>query len=754
MALFKDKSSSSDSKDKEKSKSSGGGSSSKDKSGGSSGGYGGGSSISSGSSSSGKDKSGSGGGSSIASGGDGGGSSYSKEKSKSKSGGSGGSIASGGDSSSGKTKSGSPSSSASSGKSKSPSSSSLSSGGKDKSGGLPRGFLSGGTKSFFAGEDRNDPKQKTSPIGPTSPSWEQFQDFNELSSMPSLENMSPAQQLLLTDPGAIDQVIAGFEPTAALTEALGGFLAEGNRHREERIAERAEAGVTPSEGPIDWNAIFYDLNAPKRERGVEFEGPVDWGGIGNAIGGMFGGIPEALTGPAPRLMEPPRQAPGTNFGGFVERGQPYSTGPKVDPESGFVQDPRTGTYYPPEVVERLVAEDPAALQSPAVQQALAAETQRVLGGGAPAGIAEAVAPSGIAMATEVLPPMPRKDPRVFTTAGPLRERGETPPPVTYDAPPTVPPDMAAVVQPETLMPGMVPGAQPQPSGAPAAREPTMWENVVDMAGSVADNTLLGTAVKHLFPDVWYGAGEMMKGNGGFGLSGTLSESEFNAANNFGSIASRGEGRFPDENRNGIDDRLEKPPKPSDPIPPPVTPDPNAPKPGTVSPTEYDRWGEVVFPDLPPYNPGIDPEWLYFRKRYAEGGIVDAASPNNPGPMSGIDPRVVIIADAEDALAGQHPEPERAIQAFIEAFGPEALEVLKTQVSAGMTLRGKKGRLVEGPGGPKDDAIPATIEGQEPAALSDGEYVLSAAAVEGAGKGDREAGAAQLAQLDDMLASQA
>lgn len=40
----------------------------------------------------------------------------------------------------------------------------------------------------------------------------------------------------------------------------------------------------------------------------------------------------------------------------------------------------------------------------------------------------------------------------------------------------------------------------------------------------------------------------------------------------------------------------------------------------------------------------------------------------------------------------------------------------------------EGGEIEGPGGPTDDAIPAVIDGEIPAALSDGEFVMTAAAV--------------------------
>ncbi len=53
-----------------------------------------------------------------------------------------------------------------------------------------------------------------------------------------------------------------------------------------------------------------------------------------------------------------------------------------------------------------------------------------------------------------------------------------------------------------------------------------------------------------------------------------------------------------------------------------------------------------------------------------------------------------------------------------------------------------GGAVEGPGGPKDDMIPAQ--------LSDGEHVITAKAVRGAGNGDREKGHAALNKLQAML----
>lgn len=50
------------------------------------------------------------------------------------------------------------------------------------------------------------------------------------------------------------------------------------------------------------------------------------------------------------------------------------------------------------------------------------------------------------------------------------------------------------------------------------------------------------------------------------------------------------------------------------------------------------------------------------------------------------------------------------------------------------------RLLRGPGDGMSDDIPAHIEGQEAAALADGEYVFPAQAVSALGNGSTEAGA--------------
>lgn len=61
-----------------------------------------------------------------------------------------------------------------------------------------------------------------------------------------------------------------------------------------------------------------------------------------------------------------------------------------------------------------------------------------------------------------------------------------------------------------------------------------------------------------------------------------------------------------------------------------------------------------------------------------------------------------------------------------------------------------GRYVSGPGSGLDDAIPAIINGRQPAALSSGEYVIPARVVSGLGDGSSEAGVKKLDALVNQV----
>lgn len=131
-----------------------------------------------------------------------------------------------------------------------------------------------------------------------------------------------------------------------------------------------------------------------------------------------------------------------------------------------------------------------------------------------------------------------------------------------------------------------------------------------------------------------------------------------------------------------------------------------------------------------------------------GGIAGAMPPAEGMGLEGMPPGgeaalYQIVADAKSALEGTHPDPEAALEAFIEVFGEEELDSLQAAI------------IEEMQGGPPadpsmgdgmSDSVPAIIDGQEPAALSEGEYVVDARSVSDLGNGDTESGARVLDQM--------
>jgi hypothetical protein len=60
------------------------------------------------------------------------------------------------------------------------------------------------------------------------------------------------------------------------------------------------------------------------------------------------------------------------------------------------------------------------------------------------------------------------------------------------------------------------------------------------------------------------------------------------------------------------------------------------------------------------------------------------------------------------------------------------------------------RHIKGPGDGMSDSVPAVIDGQQPAALASGEFVIPADVVALLGNGDNDAGARALQQMVDRI----
>ena len=113
-----------------------------------------------------------------------------------------------------------------------------------------------------------------------------------------------------------------------------------------------------------------------------------------------------------------------------------------------------------------------------------------------------------------------------------------------------------------------------------------------------------------------------------------------------------------------------------------------------------------------------------------GGIEDGAEQENP-----------IITNAKAAIAGQHPEPQKAIGQFVQVYGDKAFMQLRNQVIAEQSLDQREdaglGGMITGPGTGTSDSIPAKITQNgkpvEDIRVADGEYILPDTTVEKIGK---------------------
>jgi hypothetical protein len=141
-------------------------------------------------------------------------------------------------------------------------------------------------------------------------------------------------------------------------------------------------------------------------------------------------------------------------------------------------------------------------------------------------------------------------------------------------------------------------------------------------------------------------------------------------------------------------------------------------------------------------PYIDPR----RRMMEEGGI--ASMPQEGGDAVALQ----VTQDAVEAVRGEHPEPEIAIESFVSYFGPEAFESLRRLVIQEESARtmGKADGLVNGDDGGRDDVQRGTIDGDQELNISGGEYIFSADDVALIGDGNTEAGARRLDEARDKL----
>ena len=166
---------------------------------------------------------------------------------------------------------------------------------------------------------------------------------------------------------------------------------------------------------------------------------------------------------------------------------------------------------------------------------------------------------------------------------------------------------------------------------------------------------------------------------------------------------------------------------------PQTPTPTAP---VTNPLQGGiATGQNPFQGLPPI--GGDPSFAVVRQsqqqaapqQYQEGGEV-MQTEGNEGDQA-------LIVAAAEALQGQGSP--QAIEAFVQKFGQRALQDLKKRMEAG-----ELDHMFRTDG--TSDDIRATIDGEQEARLSTGEFVVPADVVSGLGNGDTNAGTKRLHEM--------
>jgi hypothetical protein len=116
----------------------------------------------------------------------------------------------------------------------------------------------------------------------------------------------------------------------------------------------------------------------------------------------------------------------------------------------------------------------------------------------------------------------------------------------------------------------------------------------------------------------------------------------------------------------------------------------------------------------------------------------------------------LIQETLQALQGMGNNPKATIAKFVKEFGPKALQDLLAKLQGGAQASQQAGQgqgqglaaLPQGDG--QSDSIPAMINGKQPAALSEGEYVVPADVVSGLGNGATNAGVAALDQMNNNV----
>lgn len=156
--------------------------------------------------------------------------------------------------------------------------------------------------------------------------------------------------------------------------------------------------------------------------------------------------------------------------------------------------------------------------------------------------------------------------------------------------------------------------------------------------------------------------------------------------------------------------------------------------------------------------GMGPEGRFFStQRLQGGGLAEVGAMMEEAGPGGDVVAEEVTAQAVSAVRGDHPEPEKAVTAYVEMFGEESFGRLREMVVQEMQVESAGGReeietegMISGPGAGRDDLIRGSIEGEEELRVSDGEFIVPADVVSGIGDGSSDAGAKRLYAMLDRV----
>jgi hypothetical protein len=149
-------------------------------------------------------------------------------------------------------------------------------------------------------------------------------------------------------------------------------------------------------------------------------------------------------------------------------------------------------------------------------------------------------------------------------------------------------------------------------------------------------------------------------------------------------------------------------------------------------------------------------------RLAAGGVADmtnrvavpqADSPSPPQaqPAAGGQPSDQDIQQLAMALTGQAgDDSDKIVEAFVNKFGPEMFAEAREFILQQLQPNSQTSGMVQGQGGGMDDQVEGTIGGQQPVAVSPGEYIVPADVVSGLGDGSSDAGADILDEMQTKV----